>query len=413
MNMFLNLKLNHIETILGELVGINFAELPELKRLKSIRFQGAMTVKKAPASLHSRYDHSVSVAYLGYLVSTKLGFSKKDTIIVVTAALLHDIGHTPFSHIAEPILRRKLKRFHQGQSSLMIRRILDITSDNNIYYYFNKVDVSYSSDIFNLIIDNGQKNHLHHLMHGPFSIDSLDGIWRVAISMNLYYVPDLEKIINNLFWKSGKLGFAPAVLEDLERFWELRTYIYDELVSSYESISASAMIYRALQETFHSKDDLRKFLTLTDQNVQAEFLKYPIPRKIMSMLQNRILFKSLLSNNESSEIWKYYHRLNKPLGEAEILKIEKSLSNTLRIHFQYIIIYYFIKNEFSDKILKNQPKLFDIKYDNYDVIWFDDFEKIFRRKTKYGQLFDIFYPEINTIEKDLPFNSYLDPFEWW
>ena len=58
-----------------------------------------------PAAIHTRFEHALGVTHLADLVSTQLSFDEDIREIVRLAGLLHDIGHGPFSHLFENVLK--------------------------------------------------------------------------------------------------------------------------------------------------------------------------------------------------------------------------------------------------------------------------------------------------------------------
>jgi len=63
-----------------------------------------------PGAKHTRYEHSIGVMHLTRLAVTRLrhapggeAISEEDASTVIAAALLHDIGHYPFSHAIEEL----------------------------------------------------------------------------------------------------------------------------------------------------------------------------------------------------------------------------------------------------------------------------------------------------------------------
>src|SRR5215831_10201524 len=87
------------------------------QRLRRIRqLSGAHLVY--PSAQHSRFEHSLGTMHVaGYAAESLLakGYVKNvDSIQELRlAALLHDIGHGPFSHLFEEILDSKSKLNHE------------------------------------------------------------------------------------------------------------------------------------------------------------------------------------------------------------------------------------------------------------------------------------------------------------
>ncbi|HGF7369635.1 TPA: HD domain-containing protein, partial [Vibrio cholerae] len=64
----------------------------EFQRLQQVSFLGAIDYVN-PENKATRYQHSIDVAKLALYISEKRGYSSDITNHVVSAALLHDIGH--------------------------------------------------------------------------------------------------------------------------------------------------------------------------------------------------------------------------------------------------------------------------------------------------------------------------------
>lgn len=79
------------------------------QRLRRIR-QLAMTFLVYPGAMHTRFDHSIGVMHIAGRICQKLRelnptkVSNGDIDRVRLAALLHDVGHGPFSHVSEHLL---------------------------------------------------------------------------------------------------------------------------------------------------------------------------------------------------------------------------------------------------------------------------------------------------------------------
>ena len=79
------------------------------QRLRRIR-QLAMTFLVYPGAVHTRFDHSIGVMHVAGRICARLRelnperVSNEDIDQVRLAALLHDVGHGPFSHVSEHLL---------------------------------------------------------------------------------------------------------------------------------------------------------------------------------------------------------------------------------------------------------------------------------------------------------------------
>lgn len=126
---------------------------PAFQRLRRIN-QLALSYMVYPGATHTRFEHSLGVMHLSSLMYDKLiqdtkyaemlkekGYNKEEIHrnrqLVRLASLLHDIGHTPFSHGPEELMtkdpRTKKPLKHENYSSFIIKKILKSLIEENDY----------------------------------------------------------------------------------------------------------------------------------------------------------------------------------------------------------------------------------------------------------------------------------------
>jgi HD superfamily phosphohydrolase len=104
---------------------INTKEFQRLRRIRQLGFSELVY----PGATHTRFSHSVGVFHtarcLVELLKRLLGpnsFDGTRADVAVCAALLHDLGHGPFSHTFEGVLAaRGMKKKHEKWSAEIIR----------------------------------------------------------------------------------------------------------------------------------------------------------------------------------------------------------------------------------------------------------------------------------------------------
>ena len=79
-----------------------------------------------PGANHTRFEHSVGVMYLaGRVVSNpniSQHISEEEAETERIAALLHDVGHGPFSHVFEYLLTKDLDKTHEDLTTWIIQK---------------------------------------------------------------------------------------------------------------------------------------------------------------------------------------------------------------------------------------------------------------------------------------------------
>src|ERR1700733_11418330 len=82
---------------------LNAAEFQRLRRIHQL----GMAVLAYPGADHSRYSHSLGVMETARKMLSQLRLcvpiGEEETTICLAGALLHDLGHGPFSHVFERV----------------------------------------------------------------------------------------------------------------------------------------------------------------------------------------------------------------------------------------------------------------------------------------------------------------------
>lgn len=195
------------------------------QRLRRVR-QLATAQYAFPGADHTRFAHSLGTFYVMQQIIThfenyfqELGLSdyikqnEKDLLLV--AALLHDLGHTPFSHALEDVMRNAKKIPHEKWT-------IDIINDKGEDGLYNVIREQFgegSPEKVSELILMHQKNSLffsseeiklsnifHSLISSQLDADRLDYLRRDSISTGFSYgLIDIDRIIS---------GFRIGVLED-------------------------------------------------------------------------------------------------------------------------------------------------------------------------------------------------------
>src|ERR1044072_1411769 len=94
------------DTTEGQLM-IRLVDTPEFQRLRRIKQLG-LGLYTYQGAEHSRFTHSLGAMHLMTRILTQLedrhSIDEEERATVRAAALLHDVGHGPFSHAMEKVL---------------------------------------------------------------------------------------------------------------------------------------------------------------------------------------------------------------------------------------------------------------------------------------------------------------------
>ena len=290
---------------------------PVFQRLRKIR-QLASAHLTYPGALHTRFEHCIGSMHLAKRAANHL---KSQEIInedmsneLSIAALLHDIGHGPFSHLFEEVLHEK-GMTHENITDRIIREteIADILS---------KFGVNVKK--FSNLCVGTSKNHprfMNDIIAGFLSVDSMDYLLRDSYFSGVEYGKvDVHRIIDAYEIAGKKLAINKDSVYALESLM-LARYEMFRAVYFHKSVRASAvMIIRAMNLSdeelhFTNLDNLDGFLQLTDERVLYDI-------------------SNINSNSENSKL-------------AKKLAIDYTNRKMLKLVFEKIVLG---KDEFSTKI---------------------------------------------------------------
>jgi len=288
---------------------ISFSELerqvmgaPSVQRLRRIK-QLSYAELTYPGADYSRFPHSLGVMYLaGRMARVLLSASaieKEDIQKVRVAALLHDVGHGPFSHMYEDLLSTRRGMTHEDLAAWIITKssIADVLAAGG---YDPK-------EISELASGKSQSANplLNQIVSGYFDADVMDYLVRDSLHTGVEYGHiDSERLIDSLVPLDKTLAIDSTALYALESFYFARYMMFKAVYFHKTVRAAGVMVSRAMHladeglglTAFESVDD---FLVLDDWYVMQSIVRseentgtMKKAKELMDRLRSRNLFKS-------------------------------------------------------------------------------------------------------------------------
>ncbi|CAF1502524.1 unnamed protein product [Rotaria sordida] len=119
-------------------------DTPEFQRLRRLQQLGA-TYYVFPGACHRRFEHSIGTCHLaGELLKhlhekqPTLNITSEDVLCVQVAALCHDLGHGPFSHMFEDFIAKARPDAHWKHEQASLKMFDHMISKNNLTSCFEK-----------------------------------------------------------------------------------------------------------------------------------------------------------------------------------------------------------------------------------------------------------------------------------
>ncbi len=253
-------------------------------RLKGISFLGAIdkTHDNRKKIRSTRHQHSLDVALLALYISKKRHYSKEIENIIVTSALLHDIGHAPLSHSMESEFHKKYGIDHHNVS-------LDIVSGRNTKFRELYNIVNNETDITQVLalINMSSDEEFSDLFCSPINIDTIDGIHKT-----LKYCSNSDTIFNKYsvasaaFLSSFECNNNESRTAHLDAFWKHKDFVYKNIINSGKGALADYFSKRF----FNENDVKEEHFTLSEGSLFNN--RKPIFRTFHNTLRSIYIFVS-------------------------------------------------------------------------------------------------------------------------
>jgi len=266
-----------------------------VQRLRRLR-QLAGTEYVYPGANHTRFEHSIGVMYLAGLLaenpylSQHLSEDEAQTIRI--AALLHDVGHGPFSHIFEHLLEKFLQKTHEDINVWVIQdsELKEVISGLG----YNPTEVAKLSVGW---LNKPRKVFMDQIIRSAVDADKLDFVVRDTYHTGAEYgYVDIFRLIQTLDVLDENLAVDLGALSALESFMLARVESFKSIYFHRVARSAQIMTAMAMEE---AKDELglidfrtpEEYLALDDYTVWAMLKKSEKSRRIIENLERRRLLK--------------------------------------------------------------------------------------------------------------------------
>ncbi len=265
------------------------------QRLRRIRqLAGAEYVY--PGANHTRFEHSIGVMYLAGLLTSNPQLSeilsKDDMQIIRISALLHDVGHGPFSHIFEHLLVKFLNKTHEDMTAWIIQssELKDIIND-----------VGFDPKVIGKLavgdLRKPGRNFMDQIIQSAVDVDKLDFVVRDTYHTGAEYgYVDIFRLIRTMDVLDDDLAVDFGSLSALESFILARIESFKSIYFHRVGRAVQIMLATAMEE---AKDDLglldfnspEDYLALDDYTLWTMLKNCEKSREIVRRLERRRLIK--------------------------------------------------------------------------------------------------------------------------
>ena len=239
---------DHIEV---EGVAAALLDTPAVQRLRRIAQLGTVRLVY-PSANHTRFEHSLGVYHLADRALASLGVAGREAERVRAAALLHDIGHAPFSHNIEELIHRKTGLYHDDVAGLL--------HDTPVGAVLRDHDLD-PDRIAGLIAGDGR---FGDLISGELDVDRMDYLVRDAHHTGVPYgTIDTERLLTELTFADGELTLDEGNVQTAESLLLARALMNPTVYTQHTARISKSMLRRAterlIEETETTAEEVRRW----------------------------------------------------------------------------------------------------------------------------------------------------------
>lgn len=337
---------------------ISVIDSPLFQRLRGIH-QTALARYTYPSATHTRFQHSLGATSLVEKILTSLqkkqiecrGAPIGDTqwIEARLAALLHDVGHGPFSHGSEEYfkghpafsgLKAQAPELFRECAPSEILAYFIVTSPAFNRFWQKVVPLYPEKNLHYVSLDNmakmivgqppkPQDRYLAQLINGPFDVDKLDYLPRDGYYTGLHLDIDVDRLLLTInLWKAS--AGEPCVLAiDFSGVSALEQLLFSKMVI-FTSVYHHHKVRSSLHSLFRILDCIMngtgiKGVCLADPAFKDEMTgkPYPNPFKFLLLDDHDLLGVYVISESDPKAEHEYLRTLSRLIIDLKNRKFLK------------------------------------------------------------------------------------------
>lgn len=241
-----------------ERVVVRLMDTPEVQRLRRVRALGVASLA-FPGAEHSRFAHAVGAAFvmrrflervtpLAAALDARWALTDDDAEDALAAALVHDLGHGPLSHLFEDVFPSM--RVHEAWTSAIV-----MDPEGPLHRALAEGDADRPRRVERLVHGAHRLPYLAKAVSGTFDVDRCDYLLRDSYMTGTRYgLYDLDWLLRSLRLEPDAHGPRLAVdgtkgLPAVEGYFLARVFMYQQ-VYFHKATRAAEALLRAVFRRF-------------------------------------------------------------------------------------------------------------------------------------------------------------------
>ncbi len=353
-------------------LAIAIIDTVEMQRLRRIRQLG-FSYLVYPGANHTRFEHSLGVYHLICLLLDRLEVAKEEEQELIVASLIHDIGHGPYSHVTEPVIKKITGNSHEDIEDIIFKQEVEVEA---------KVEVESAKTIVEVLDElsldkqriaryikgerraeyvEGERD-LSKVLNGEIDVDKMDYLVRDSYYTGVAYgVVDNIRIIQGLDFVNGKVAITEKGILPAEYLLFSRFLMYPTVYNHHTSRIAQLMFSKALEyfieSKFESDGHIRQYALalrkMDDSEINIALRNAKgYPGEMVELINKRQLFKRA--------VYKGVNELNGDVAaqlseEKRRKEIEEEISKRAGVDEKYVILDF--QGEKGDELKESVAKV--------------------------------------------------------
>jgi hypothetical protein len=317
---------------------VELLDTPALQRLRGIR-QLAMASLIYPGAVHTRFDHTLGVLHVAHMMCERLEIEERYSPTIRLAALLHDVGHGPFSHVSESVL--KIVATDLANLAKQQDKIHEQITRNVILQHSGFDKVLTQGERLNVtdLLNRGLKDPIHKaIISGPLDADKQDYLLRDSHFCGVQYgrfdIAHLHNVLTSVT-DAGQMSLMvePSGIHVIEQFVLAKYYLTTQVYRHKVRLITDQMLTRALvlgvlkdklpflQKLYvyePTQEYVENYLTWDDSRLTQVLLKEEYKKTHASQFFHRLINRQL--HKRVCQV-----SLNEVSGTAQIASAEEFL----------------------------------------------------------------------------------------
>jgi uncharacterized protein len=261
-------------------LGFALMNTQQLQRLRWIKQLGLANLVY-PGANHTRFEHSLGTYQLAEVLAGHLGLDEEERLKVGAAALLHDVGHGPFSHATEAALSPYLRMEHESIIEMLNKGALrEVLDEYGLFPHEIQAMIK-------------GENSLGQIVSGEIDADRMDYLMRDSHYTGVAYgVIDHLRLIKMMKLHAGDLAVLSGGVQTATSLLISRLLMHPAVYYHHVCRISECMIARGIRQMIEDGIDASKIKAMNDMEIFSAMASHGgYVAEMVERIASRRLFK--------------------------------------------------------------------------------------------------------------------------